>query len=224
MPKEPEPPQLDAIGIESSYKVDGAGDSTDVAEVGLTGKEKSVSFQYGKNPFFQHTPFDHTLIAISGSPFASVNPGTFVDDVAEKSPIEEAPFAEPAAVEPQPEPAVDDADGRPALRNEQPVEESEMREFAPATQPEIEPLAVNPPKLAVQPVSVADAIQNILKDQDIHTSYLRQKKSKSKKKLHSRAYDKEMSKIEQIVSQNLRDQLENVGDPTLFFWRANPMN
>ena len=49
-----------------------------------------------------------------------------MDDVAEKSPMEEAPFIESAAVEPRPEPT-DEADRRPALRDEQPVEDSEKR-------------------------------------------------------------------------------------------------
>ena len=86
-----------------------------------------------------------------------------MDDIAEKSRMEEAPFAKPTAIETQSEPTLDEADGRLAPRNEQPVEESQIREFATEIQLEIEALAINPTKLAVQPVCIEDAIRNILK-------------------------------------------------------------
>lgn len=106
-----------------------------------------------------------------------------------------------------------EVDIRSILGNEQPLGESGSRELAPEMQPAIETLAVDPANLAVQPVSVVDAIQNILKNQDIDTSSLRRKKCKGNKKVHRRAYDNEMNKIKQVVSQTLRDQFENVGDP-----------
>ncbi|KAL9129216.1 MAG: hypothetical protein Q9217_002285 [Psora testacea] len=159
------------------------------------------------NPGEDHVPKEPEppQSALTDSPLAFGTLGKFVDDIAKKPPIEEAPFAEHAATEPQTEPTLDDVDGRPALYNEQPVEELDCKDFAPGMHPGIEPLAVNPSKLVIQPVSIADAIQNILKDQDINTSYLRRQKSKSKKRLHSRAYDSEMSKIKQLVSEKLRD-------------------
>ena len=126
MPKEPEP-QLDAIGIESSNGIVDAGDSTDIVKVGLTGKENSVSLQCGKFPFFNTRRLIKDHFALTDYPFASGDPGKLMDDVAEKSPIEKAPFVEPAALEPRPEPTGDEANRRSALRNEQPVEESEER-------------------------------------------------------------------------------------------------
>ena len=94
--------------------------------------------------------------------------------------------------------------------SEQPMEEPEYRVPAIEIQPEIDALAKEPLKLAIQYNSIADAIQDILKDQEIDTSYLRQKKGKSKKKKHRHAYDSEMIKIKTVVSENLRCSVESV--------------
>ena len=46
--------------------------------------------------------------------------------------------------------------------------------------------------------------------QEIDTSYLNRKRVKSKKTLHRKAYDNEITKIKGVVLENLRHELENV--------------
>ena len=71
MPKEPEPPQPDAIGIESSNGIVDARDSTHIVQVGLTGKENSVSLQGGKFPFSNTHCLIKRHFTFTDNPFAS---------------------------------------------------------------------------------------------------------------------------------------------------------
>lgn len=202
-PKEPESPKLVSNTIRSSEATEGEKISMNAAKEGLTEKENSSRSQDVK------LLFDYKSIEFTNSPLAFSKFRKFEDDHAEKPSPEEVPIAEPT---------VDVAELSFAPVNEQPMGEFKSIESATEILPEVEPLADEPLKLAVQYVSIADAIQDVLKSKEIDTSYLRRKKGKAKKKLHRHAYDREMTKIKEVVSENLRRELENVRDTPACSW------
>ena len=133
------------------------------------------------------------------------------DDRAEQPPPEEPPFTEPT---------VDEAEVSLARIEVQPGRESDFGESATESRPEIEQVAVEPPKPEAQYDSIVDAIQDILKSQDIDTSDIRQITDKRKKE-HHRLTLSEMTKIKWSVSEILRRKLENVCDSPVYCRRPS---
>ena len=115
-----------------------------------------------------------------------------------------------------------ETEGSLAPVEEPPGGEFESKEYATEPRPEIEQLTIGLLKPAVKYDSIADAIQDILKAQDITALHLRQKKKKSKRNQYRRAYDAdEMTKIKGVVSENLCRGLENVRDSLAYRRKAS---
>lgn len=207
--QDPEPPKLLSNGIKPSDKIEDEEIPMDTATGGSTEKGCSTTFQ--------SIPFDDRSFQFTNSSLAFGEFRKHEDDSVEKSRSEQARFIESTAAELQPEAALDDFKVSLALVNDQSAEESRYRESDAETRTETESQAVEPLKLAGQDAFITNVIQSILKNQEIDTSYFNRKRVKSKKKLHRKAYDIEITKIKGVVLENLRHEFENVRDFYIFF-------
>lgn len=121
---------------------------------------------------------------------------------------EECPSIEPITTELQPEITLDGSEVGAVTEQDNVQEHLKSRESDIGPPDDIELPATEPTNQLVQPISMADIIQNILKGQDIDAASLRLK-SKSKSKIRRKRYDADIAKIQQDVSESIRRELEN---------------
>ncbi|KAL9029218.1 MAG: hypothetical protein Q9196_002514 [Gyalolechia fulgens] len=126
-----------------------------------------------------------------------------LQNAAAKPQEEKTLSAEPTSIALQPEITADWLEVGIATGKDLPKKASISKKLKTKPRTKTEPPAEEPPKQAVQQVSIADIIQNILRVQEIDPALLGGKKRRSKKKA-------EMVRIKGAVSENLRHMVENV--------------